>query len=58
MSTLIGFQISFQLISKYNHHGIKIAFVSLLSKKDGHIGLLYRVPFFVQSFQIGLHIGP
>ena len=57
MSTLIGFQILFQSISKCNHHGFKIAFVSLLSKRDGHMGLLYRVPVFVmQSFHIGLHI--
>ena len=58
MSALIGFQISFQSISKYNQHGIKIAFVSLLSKKDGHVGLLIlRVRVFIQSFHIGLHIG-
>ena len=56
MSALIGFQISFQSISKYNHHGVKIAFVSLLSGKDGHIGLLIRVPVFIHSFHIGLSI--
>ena len=56
MSALIGFQISFQSISKYNHHGVKIAFVSLLSRKDGHIGLLIRVPVFIHSFHIGLSI--
>ena len=54
MSSLIGFQIPFQSISKDNHHGFKL----VCSAKRTAISVLsYRVPVFIQSFNIGLHIG-
>ena len=39
MYTHIGFQISFQSISKYNHDGFKVASIVCSASKDGHVGL-------------------
>ena len=39
MYTHIGFQISFQSISKYNHNGFKIASIVYSAWEDGHVGL-------------------
>ena len=39
MYTHIGFQISFQSISKYNHNSFKIASIVCSAWEDGHVGL-------------------